>query len=73
MVSYFETSFKALEGIQLNGETIIVISRIIPKVWSTLQSHGYQEPNKSESSKLKKKKIKIPLKESLSCSVTLYR
>lgn len=49
MVSDFETAFKVLERIQLNGETIIVISRIIPKVWSTLQSHGYQEPNKSES------------------------
>ena len=56
MVSHFETAFKALERIQLIGETIIVISRIIPKVWSTFQSHGSQEPNQSESSKLNKKK-----------------
>ena len=39
-------AFKAFERIQGNkGIFIITISRIIPNVWSALQSHGPQDPN----------------------------
>ena len=36
---------------------MIMISRIIPSVWSVLRSHGPQDPNQSKSNKSKKDPI----------------
>lgn len=50
-----EYSFKAFEEIQLTREVIlIIISRIIPNLWSVLWSHGPQNPNQLKSNKSKK-------------------
>lgn len=46
---------KTFERIQHTRETtVIIINRIIPKVWSALQNYGPQDANKSESNKPKK-------------------
>lgn len=43
-----------MKKIQCTWEiTMTIISRIIPNVWSVLWSHGYQDPNQSESKKVK--------------------
>ena len=48
-------AFKTFERTQHAKETtMIIVSTIIPNVWSALQSHGPQDLNQSKSNKPKK-------------------
>ena len=51
---------------------MITVSRIIPNVWSALQSHGPQDPNQTESNKSKKDPAEgVTLLGQVVCSVVL--
>lgn len=43
-----------LERIQHTEAVVVIISKIMPYVWSTLMSHGVQDTNQSESNRSKK-------------------
>ena len=47
MVSGCKRALKAFERIQCTRETTLTISRVIPSVWNTRQTHGPQDPNQS--------------------------
>lgn len=54
MVSRCQHAFKPLERIRHARQTpMVIINRIIPKVWSTLQSHGPQYLIQSKSNESK--------------------